>query len=134
MCTISSVVVTWQQGRRNSGRVGGEVKRLLRAMETQIKKRYQLCLILLNSNVDLKIINETMENLFKFHLDIPWNYLWFCCEKDTFALLPALWMVRGEMSPISGVPTYRYQQSLSRCITCQDVCVQKSHAAKRLIS
>jgi len=40
-------------------------------METQIKKRYQLCLILLNSNVDLKIINETMENLFKFHLDIP---------------------------------------------------------------
>jgi len=26
-----------------------------------------------------------------------------------------------------------YQQSLSRCITCQDVCVQQSYAAKRLL-
>jgi len=32
------------------------------------------------------------------------------------------------------VPTFRYQQSLSRYITCQDVCVQESHATKRLIS
>jgi len=28
---------------------------------------------------------------------------------------------------------YSFQQSLSRCITCQDVCVQQSHAAKRLL-
>jgi len=27
---------------------------------------------------------------------------------------------------------YRYQQSVSRCITCQVVYVQQSHAAKRL--
>jgi len=27
---------------------------------------------------------------------------------------------------------YRYEQSLSRCITCQDVCVQQLHAAKRI--
>ena len=27
---------------------------------------------------------------------------------------------------------YRYQQPLSRCITCQDICVQQLHAAKRL--
>jgi len=28
---------------------------------------------------------------------------------------------------------YRYQQSLSRCITCQDDCVQQSRATKRLL-
>jgi len=28
---------------------------------------------------------------------------------------------------------YRRQQPLSRCITCQDVCVQESHAVKRLL-
>jgi len=38
------------------------------------------------------------------------------------------------MPPLSGVPAYRYQQSQSRCITCQDVCVQQSHEEKRLIS
>jgi len=27
---------------------------------------------------------------------------------------------------------YRYQQSLSRCFACPNVCVQQSHAAKRL--
>ena len=36
--------------------------------------------------------------------------------------------VRGAIPPLSGVPAYRYQQSLSRCITCQDVCVQQLHA------
>jgi len=36
------------------------------------------------------------------------------------------------MPPLSDVPACRYQQSLSRCITCQDVCVQESHATKRL--
>jgi len=41
---------------------------------------------------------------------------------------------QGAVRLISGVPAYRYQQSLSRCITCQDVCIQQSHAAKRLIS
>jgi len=40
------------------------------------------------------------------------------------------------MPALSGVPAYRYQQSLSRSIACQDVCAQRSHAgaAKRLIS
>jgi len=41
---------------------------------------------------------------------------------------------QGTMLPLSGVPAERYQQSLSRCITCQDVCVQQSHASKRLLS
>jgi len=38
-----------------------------------------------------------------------------------------LWNVRGAMPSISGVPACRYQQSQSRCITCQDVYVQTSH-------
>jgi len=41
--------------------------------------------------------------------------------------------VRRAMPPLSGIRAYRYQ-SLSRCITCQDVWIQQSHAAKRLIS
>jgi len=31
--------------------------------------------------------------------------------------LSLFWKVRGALSPLSGVPAYRYQQSLSRCIT-----------------
>jgi len=38
------------------------------------------------------------------------------------------------VTPLSGVTAYRYQQSLSCCITCQDFCVQRSHAARRRIS
>jgi len=39
------------------------------------------------------------------------------------------------MPPLSGVPAAcRYQQSQRRYITCQDVCIQESHATKRLIS
>jgi len=38
------------------------------------------------------------------------------------------------MTPLSDVPACRYQQSLCRYITCQDVCIQESHATKRLIS
>jgi len=34
---------------------------------------------------------------------------------------------------LPGFTAYRYQQSLPRCIACQDICVQQSHAAKRLI-
>ena len=64
--------------------------------------------------------------MFQFVLDIAWNYLWFCCEKDTSALLPPLWKARGVM-PISCVPACGHQQSLSRCITCQDVCFQTAH-------
>jgi len=30
------------------------------------------------------------------------------------------------------VPAYRYQQSLSHCITFQDVCVQQPHAENAL--
>jgi len=29
----------------------------------------------------------------------------------------------GARPPLSGVLAYRYEQSLHRCITCQDVCV-----------
>jgi len=36
----------------------------------------------------------------------------------------------GAMAPLCGAPAYRYQQSLPRCITCQDVCVQQSNAQK----
>jgi len=38
------------------------------------------------------------------------------------------------MPPLSDVPAIRHRQSLSRYITCQDVCVQEPHATKRLIS
>jgi len=38
------------------------------------------------------------------------------------------------MPPLSGVPAFRYQQSFSRCITCQDVCLRQSHVVKRLRS
>jgi len=38
------------------------------------------------------------------------------------------------MPQLSDVPACRYQQSLSHYITCQDVCVQESHATQRLIS
>jgi len=41
--------------------------------------------------------------------------------------------VQRPMPPLSGVPACRYQQSQPRCITCQDVCVQQSHEAKRLL-
>ena len=46
---------TQKQGRRNSGRAGGALKKL-RAMETykKTKKSLKLCLLLLNNNVDLK--------------------------------------------------------------------------------
>jgi len=37
------------------------------------------------------------------------------------------------MPLLSGVPACRYQQSRSRYIICQDVCVQESHATKRPI-
>jgi len=38
------------------------------------------------------------------------------------------------MTLLSDVPACRYQQSLCRYFTCQDVCIQESHATKRLIS
>jgi len=38
------------------------------------------------------------------------------------------------MSPLSDVPACRYQQSQPRYFTCQEVCVQESHATKRVIS
>jgi len=42
-------------------------------METSEKQtnRYQLCLLLFNNSVDLKMIEETIENLFQFDLDKP---------------------------------------------------------------
>jgi len=54
-------------------------------------------------------------------------------KKKSPITLPPFWKIRGEgNSPLSGVPAYRYQQSLSCCITCREVCVQKSHAEKRI--
>jgi len=38
------------------------------------------------------------------------------------------------MPLLSDVPACHYQQSQPRYITCQDVCVQESHATKSLIS
>jgi len=43
-----------EAGEPNVDWAGGAVKKL-RAMEIYEKKRYQLCLLLLNNNVDLKI-------------------------------------------------------------------------------
>jgi len=37
------------------------------------------------------------------------------------------------MPPLSDVPACRYPQSLSRYITCRDVCVQELRATKRLM-
>jgi len=55
-------------------------------------------------------------------------------KKTPLTPLSLFWKVRGTTPPLSGVPAYRYQQSLPRCITCQRVCVQQSHVANRLIS
>jgi len=44
------------------------------------------------------------------------------------------WKVMRSMPPLCGIPACRCQQSLSHYITCQDVCVQQSHATKPLIS
>ena len=56
-----------------------------------------------------------------------------CYEKDTFAPPPLslFWKVRGAMPQFSGVPTYRYLQSLSHCITRYLPSVQQSYAEKR---
>jgi len=45
-------------------------------------------------------------------------------------LRPVVRLLKGQwaMPLLSGVPGYRYQQSLSRWITCQDVCVQRLDA------
>jgi len=81
-----------------------------------------------------KIIKETIENLFQFNLDIPWNYLWCWYEKDTSAQFTPFWKVRGN-APALRRPCLQSAVSVSsRCITFQDVCVQPSHAAKRLLS
>jgi len=93
-------------------------------------------LLLLINNIDLKIIQEVIENLFPFELDIAWNYLWFCCEKDTSALLPNLWKVRGgnvpdlrrTCLPLSAVTVSLHY--LPRCLCSNGT----SHAAKRLLS
>jgi len=55
-------------------------------------------------------------------------------EKTPLPLLSLVWKVWDSMPPLSDVPTCSYQQSLSRYINCQDVCVQESHATKRLMS
>jgi len=72
-----------------------------------------------------KIIRENIEILFQFDLDILW--------KRQLRLVPPLLKVQGGNAPFSGVPAYRHQQSLSCRIICQDVCVQQTHAAKRLL-
>jgi len=72
-----------------------------------------------------KIIKLTTDNLFQFDRDKSQNYL----SKDTFALV---WKVSDSMPPLSDIPACRYQQSLSRYITCKDVCVQESHSTIRL--
>jgi len=55
-------------------------------------------------------------------------------EKTPLPPLSLVGKVRYSMPPLSDVPVCHYQQSLYRYITCQDVCVQESHAMKRLIS
>jgi len=44
--------------------------------------------------------------------------------------LSLVWKVRDSLSLLSDVHACRYQQPLSRYITCQDVCVQESHKLK----
>jgi len=75
-----------------------------------------------------KIIKQTIDNLFQFDLDKSQNYLW----KDTFPRCPSFERsgIQCHCSPTSLLG--RYQQSLSRYTTWQDVCVQESHAKKRL--
>ena len=84
---------------------------------------------------DLK--NNTIETIEKFVSIRPWQttklpmmLLW---KRHLRTVVP---LSKGQVSmpPLCGIPAYRYQQSLSHWITCQDVCVQQSHAAKRLIS
>jgi len=58
-------------------------------------------------------MKETIENLFQFDLDRPYNYLWCCYEKDTIAPIVHLLKGQGARPPLSGIPAYCYQQSLS---------------------
>jgi len=55
-------------------------------------------------------------------------------EKTPFPPLFLFSKVREAISPLADVPACRYQQSQHRYIACQDVCVQESHATKRLMS
>jgi len=104
-------------------------------METYKKQKIhcQLCLLLFNI-VDLKNIKQNYRKFVSI-----WS--WYAMKIPTMLLWK--WHLRPRCSsfersggnvPLSGVPAHRYQQSLPRYITYQDVWIQQSHAAKRLLS
>jgi len=79
-----------------------------------------------------KIIKQTIENLFRFNAILLNHKITY--EKTPLPRLSLVWKVRDSMPLLSDVPACRYHQSQPRYITFEDVCVQESHAAKRLIS
>jgi len=82
-----------------------------------------------------KIIKETIENCFNsivINHRIPMILL---LKRRLCPRCPSFEKSGGNATAFRR-PAHRYQQSLSRSITCQDVCAQQSHAAaaKCLIS
>ena len=118
--------VSHDQGRRNVDWAWGAVKKL-GAMEIYEKQKicYQLCLLLFKN--DLK---NNEGNCRKFVSIRSWytiKFRWYCSDKDAFAPVVPLLKGQGTMSPLSGVPAYRYQKSvpkqyLPRCLRSTVTC------------
>ena len=95
----------------------------------QIKKQKKSLPIMLASVKQQHWPEDNTRNCRKFvsirswySMQLSMIVLW----KRHLCLLPHLWKVGGN-APISCVHACRYQQSLSRCNTCQDVCFQTAH-------
>jgi len=76
--------------------------------------RYLYCFCLLADS------HETINRSISLTLTTDFSKLWKNCYRFT----------RTSLHTAQNYVAYRCQQSLSRCITCQDDCIQQSHAAK----
>ena len=105
---IPSASMPCTQGRRNSSRAAGAVKKV-RTMKTyENKKIVTNCACYCSTTMlTSKIIKETVDNLFQFDLDKSSNCLWCCHEKDTLLPLSLFCTVRGKYhcSPASLLTT-----------------------------
>jgi len=50
------------------------------------------------------------------------------CVTATVTKIALRWRNHASFHTVKKFVTYRYQQSLYRCITCHDVCILQSHA------
>ena len=78
------------QGRRNSGRARGQYRNWGQwKLINNNKRKLPIMIVSVKQQCwPQNYKKETIENLFQFDRDIPWNYLWCCYEKDTSAPLP----------------------------------------------